>query len=926
MYVDFQSLILSMESNILTVTKEQKDCIRSLYLSDPDAANERVPPWTNGTCGWLLDHPSYRSWLEPDGPHLLWVTGAPGMGKTVLASFVIDQMRSYQRHVVTCFFFWDDKYALQKNAVALLRGILFQIFRHRQNLSVHALTSWSDTAGKAFEEASVLWRICTACFDDPLLGELVCILDALDECQASERSQLMKWIAQYFRNRPPNTNRVKFILTSRPEITMSDILDDSASRIKLEIRTDKDWLSVDIENFIDHEIETLPALRNLPEASRRRLRDRLVQNADRTFLWASLVLQKIPLEVQLSEDGFATMLSRIPDRLEQLYRDILMSIPEGNRDKAKKMLSILTMAQNPLSQEKLQECWAIEQHHESVHHMISNQEPDIRRTVALLCGQFVRWEKPKQKLRGETNKGNSSEECRLVHQSAKEFLLMNTNHTPMPLTGQPWYILNVAEAASLMASKCVWFANLEDFSDTVIAPRPTGLLGDTDQSIWRPENLKYGLQQSCKEHPFLRYTLRYWAHHYREVEMLEASLGPDLQGLIETVTRLYRDNTSFRAHWFMRMLRMTATCLTQNDCRVPAVVFCAYNGHKTILSKLVREPQDLNTSVVRLGFTALHMAVLGKHLPMVEWLLDNMAEIDAVDAWGRTPLHLAARRNNIGVLQCLLNHNAATFRKDMYGLTPIQGARDRQLSNHVDLLSKYGGFLEGLQTPSPPQSQLSDFRLSRDDDLNIANQSAGDFPLESSNENHALNFPWKDRDESESSSERQSLRHSGDTRSIPPTPSRTRTSVQLEKDSSVHSRESSSDNSAHTTGRESSPSARSSGSTESVRERRPDQSLPDDLRYLEPGKRASKENRRKMKKKSRSVIVTDKLKECDSARRGSKELGGSPWAEKAILALGKSKVLRFPLITRLMFYILRWRRCPELLVHLDTARAHENHF
>ncbi len=198
-----------MESNTLTVTKEQLDCIRSLYLSDSDAAKERVPPRTNGTCRWLLDHPSYRSWLKTDGPHLLWVTGAPGTGKTVLASFLIDQMRLYQPHIVTCFFFWDDKYALQKNAVALLRGIIFQIFHHRQNLSIHALTSWRDTAGKAFDEASVLWKICTACFDDPLLGELVCILDALDECQPAERSQLMKWIAQYFKNRPPNTNRVK---------------------------------------------------------------------------------------------------------------------------------------------------------------------------------------------------------------------------------------------------------------------------------------------------------------------------------------------------------------------------------------------------------------------------------------------------------------------------------------------------------------------------------------------------------------------------------------------------------------------------------------------------------------------------------------------------------------------------------------------
>lgn len=121
---------------------------------------------------------------------------------------------------------------------------------------------------------------------------------------------------------------------------------------------------------------------------------------------------------------------------------------------------------------------------------------------------------------------------------------------------------------------------------------------------------------------------------------------------------------------------MTGARLTQQGCQVPAVVFCAYNGHKTILTSLVREPQDLNASIVQLGFTALHMAVLRKHLPMVEWLLDNKAKIGAIDAWGRTPLHLAARRDNIDVLRYLLNRGADVFRKDTNESTLIQGARD----------------------------------------------------------------------------------------------------------------------------------------------------------------------------------------------------------------------------------------------------------
>ena len=189
----------------------------------------------------------------------------------------------------------------------------------------------------------------------------------------------------------------------------------------------------------------------------------------------------------------------------------------------------------------------------------------------------------------------------------------------------------------------------------------------------------------------------------------------------------------------------------------------------------------------------------------------------------------------------------------MYGPTPIQGARDRQLSKHVDILSEHERSHEQLQSVSRPQSQLAGFRLIRDDNSTTDNQRAGESAPELNYEYHDFNFPWDECNESErsseSSSERQSLSHSATTRSSR-TVSRRRSSAHLRKGSSVHSRGSSSDN-------------------------------------------------------------------------GSKD---GPWAAKAILALGKSKESRYPLITRLMFYIFRWRRRPELLFYFDTARAHEKHY
>ena len=517
---------------------------------------------------------------------------------------------------------------------------------------------------------------------------------------------------------------------------------------------------------------------------------------------------------------------------------------------------------------------------------------------------------------------------------------MDTDHAPWPLTGTPWYALNVAEAALLMANKCICFANLPELGGFVTTGNPNGHdPGDIDQFIRRPWDLEYGLQRSRKEHPFLRYTLRYWAHHYRQVEILEASVGPNLQNLMDNVTRLYRTNKSFRAHWFLRMLRLTATRLTQRYCWVPAIVFCAYNGHKTILPSLVEETQDLNASIDQLGFTALHVAVLGKHLPLVEWLLGKKAEIEAVDAWGRTPLHLAARRNNIDVLQCLLNHDANIFRKDTYGSTPIQGARDRQLTNQVNLLSERERSLVGAQLPSPSQSQSFPFRLIHDDDPNIEDQWADESPLEPNYEYHALNFPWEDRSESESSlessDERRSLSRSTNTRSSTRTQSRTRESAQLRKSSSYDSCESSSRitksflrrrSSLSQLEGKSSPFARSSASIEPFRERSRPQSEPDIYCYVARGKRARlNEDGQKLKTKRSPFTFTLGSEEDDSVRRGGEELARSPWAEKAVLAIGKSIVLCCPSMTRLIFWPFRWRGRPELLFHFDTSRAHENH-
>ena len=685
------------KSDVLTVSKEYTKCMRALDPSNPDATRYKIPQWVSGTCTWLLDHPRYLEWINGSERALLWVTGAPGSGKTVLSSFVIDQIESTKSPRNVGFFFADDSSNSQRSAVMLLRGLLYQILDRNPSLFKHAQVHWKRTAEMAFEELSLLWRICTACFDDPLLENAVFVLDALDECAAPDCEHLLTLITQYHRNRPAGLTQVKFFLTSRPEIRIADILDTSAIRIRLEIHDDTDWLSKDIEVFIAVTIDTLPAMRAWSSERKEHVHHRLVHNADRTFLWVSLVLQKLTTEAMLSENAFASMLSAIPNRLEGIYHNILMSISSRYREAAKEMLSIIALSQNPLSQEQLRDCWAIQSRHLSLCDMMGDVAPDIRRTVGFLCGQIVRWEIAKPKLLSSPRNEHSVEQCRLVHQSAKDFLFSNPKE-PNRWTTKAWYHLDRASATRSIASKCIWFVNLMDFTQFLSDKGPKKALTSNivDSIIVRPDILNSKLHECRKEHPFLDYAVHHWPHHFREYEQLQGSLKSvmydptDTHDLTNYVTTLYNHNVPLRAHWFMKMLRLADMPLEQEECHILPILFCAYNGHASVMPRLMDKmgKADINAPMAQSKFSALHVAALGKHLPMVDWLLANRANVQATDAWNRTPLHIAARRNNEDILRCLLHHYADASAKDKFGMMPIQGAHERGFSENVNILAQ----------------------------------------------------------------------------------------------------------------------------------------------------------------------------------------------------------------------------------------------
>lgn len=48
-----------------------------------------IPIREPGTCEWLLSHPSFLEWRSSSSSEILWLRGYPGVGKSVLAKYLI---------------------------------------------------------------------------------------------------------------------------------------------------------------------------------------------------------------------------------------------------------------------------------------------------------------------------------------------------------------------------------------------------------------------------------------------------------------------------------------------------------------------------------------------------------------------------------------------------------------------------------------------------------------------------------------------------------------------------------------------------------------------------------------------------------------------------------------------------------------------
>ncbi|KAM3499454.1 hypothetical protein MY10362_007285 [Beauveria mimosiformis] len=574
---------------------------------------------------------------------LFWVSAAPGCGKSVLSRALIDDghlkstvstfdMTSSvatvrERDNSVCYFFFKEDVQGRTRLVNAFSAILHELFAQDKTnqLIQHAVVHHKFNAKFLPEEFSLLWDILVACSSSILAGGVICVLDALDECEREDRGLLMEKLQVYY-TASEGEQKLKFFITSRPYKTITRLFDRFSRRAKL-LHLDgddkHDEVCRDMDLVIDARLDDITEY--FSQEDRMKVRERLRGQDSKTYLWLHLtfnIIQNSPSKYSRSWD-VEELLSSIPPEVSQAYEKILDR--SDDEEKTLILLQLVLAAQTPLTLAEANYALTLAcaptklQKHD--HLTARCYGADFRSTVKSFCGLII----------------TIHDGClHFIHLTAREFLMLDK-----PEAGSKWkgrFALGPGLHQE-MSRCCISYLLLDDWID--IAPVAT------DHQALDQEN----------RFPLLNYASRNWSHHFRQ---LSDVVGTPIQ---KDARRLLDANGPYVEHWgarFLSSMRTEQLMLGAHSFEGWAdLAIASFLGLRDMVKwMLVDEKVDVNTPGGRLIGCALNAAVLGRHESVAELLLFHGADVRGGGSAPGPPLDIALCFLDNGLMTLLLYYGA----------------------------------------------------------------------------------------------------------------------------------------------------------------------------------------------------------------------------------------------------------------------------
>ncbi|KAL7935416.1 ankyrin repeat protein [Trichoderma chlorosporum] len=590
-----QKLVNFQEEMIQDIKNNKQDYVERKLLGDLARASGDYARYKNinpgrvpGTCEWFLADDRFRKWRDNQDGGLLWVSAGPGCGKSVLSKSLIDEglltpesttsiestfTERFQRPTAVCYFFFKEGGEGHMDGAHALCAILHQLFQHplTSNLISYALPSHRSHQETLTQRMEVLWQILVECARSSSTN-IVCVLDALDECIGESAHQLLDIIESSYsqHNLLLRPSKLKFFITSRPYDDLKGSFDrllSVATYLHFDGSEKSGQISEEIDLVIDIKVKHIAGA--FSDDDRDKISKRLKSMKNRTYLWLHLILDIIEKKrsAYSRSADIQELLCELPSQVADAYEKILSRSQDERKVEA--LLQIVLAATRPLTLDEANNALAlaVERGGFSTYASLEQKlwpQKTFKATVQNLCGLFISIHDSKLSF---------------IHQTAREFLVSQEQK------GTWKGRLNLSKSHGILSGACINYLQIADLR----------------HSFW-------------DEYPLVPYALYNWFLHFQSQDKASTNI-------LRKPARRLCGRPSLQSHF--GPLEGTTTLHLAAEWGLAAVVY----------DVITHEHANVNEKAGLPEITPLNTAIGEGHLKVIEVLLNlgQRAKIEKYD-------------------------------------------------------------------------------------------------------------------------------------------------------------------------------------------------------------------------------------------------------------------------------------------------------
>ncbi|KAI1376891.1 hypothetical protein F4677DRAFT_459629 [Hypoxylon crocopeplum] len=466
------------------------------WLGAPNAENDqyqysKIREECPGTGRWLLDIQAFKEWIDPKFPTippLLWITGMPGAGKTILASLVVEEIRKILPPPITLFFYCKNGDDEKNSFTSIGRNFLAQLLNtNKEILLPYYWDKFSNSSEPVLNTYPLIESILEVALQT--CASVYIVLDGIDECEREQRKRITGWFRGLVENlQPPHQDRIRCLFVSQDDgVARKDFR--ALTSFKIESKHNR----ADIEIYSKSAADKIQSSFQLSDDMSHQIAIKTQVAADGMFLLAKLISINLSQQTSVADLENELEDDRVPRELNEAYSRILERLlgqaSSAERVSSETLLRWLVCAKRALKWHEIQAA-------KSIH--VESQSVDLeRRRFRVdskdLCGSLV-------EIRDDGT-------VEFVHTTAKHFLISSS-------------YVDVCRGNISLATLAIDYLNMAGFRRN--AEDVTALI------------LKgyYG---------FMEYAVAHWVRHLEEVadETTDNELFRDISESLETFLELH---------------------------------------------------------------------------------------------------------------------------------------------------------------------------------------------------------------------------------------------------------------------------------------------------------------------------------------------------------------------------------------------------